>query len=174
MRENPATVSDSPRDRSIRAVRRERLGDGMGHLAACLTAAKRIGMVSRTFVLAWGLAMICVGSIGVATHAEAAEDQLVVTEVEVSGNQRIEAETVRSYTLIKPGAIYSPELADQSLKQLFGTGIFADITMRLEGTKLVVSVVENPIINRVAFEGNSAIKEEDLQKEVQLQPRVIY
>ncbi len=118
--------------------------------------------------------MVCAGSIGVATHAEAAEDQLVVTEVEVSGNQRIEAETVRSYTLIKPGAIYSPELADQSLKQLFGTGLFADITMRLEGTKLIVSVVENPIINRVAFEGNSAIKEEDLQKEVQLQPRVIY
>ncbi len=118
--------------------------------------------------------MVCAGSIGVATHAEAAEDQLVVTEVEVSGNQRIEAETVRSYTLIKPGAIYSPELADQSLKQLFGTGLFADITMRLDGTKLIVSVVENPIINRVAFEGNSAIKEEDLQKEVQLQPRVIY
>ena len=60
------------------------------------------------------------------------------------------------------------------MKQLFGTGLFADITMRLEGTKLIVSVVENPIINRVAFEGNSAIKEEDLQKEVQLQPRVIY
>lgn len=118
--------------------------------------------------------MVCAGSMGVATHAEAAEDQPVVTAVEVSGNQRIEAETVRSYTLIKPGAVYSPELADQSLKQLFGTGLFADITMRLEGTKLVVSVVENPIINRVAFEGNSAIKEEDLQKEVQLQPRVIY
>ncbi|PKQ05704.1 MAG: outer membrane protein assembly factor BamA [Alphaproteobacteria bacterium HGW-Alphaproteobacteria-12] len=146
----------------------------MGHLAACLIAAKRIGTVSRALALAWGLAIVCAGSIGVATHAEAAEDQLFVSEVEISGNQRIEAETVRSYTLIKPGSIYSPELADQSLKQLFGTGLFADITMRLEGTKLVVSVVENPIINRVAFEGNSAIKEEDLQKEVQLQPRVIY
>lgn len=145
----------------------------MGHLAACLTAAKRIGMVSRTFVLAWGLAVVGIGSVGVVPSAGAAESTVVI-EIEVRGNQRIEAETVQSYSLIKPGAIYSPELADQSLKQLFSTGLFADITMRLEGTTLVVSVVENPIINRVAFEGNSAIKEEDLQKEVQLQPRVIY
>lgn len=145
----------------------------MGQQAAWLTAVTRVVGFSRTLTLAWVLAGVCIASAGVTTRAMA-QEQLVVTEVAVRGNQRIEAETVRSYTLIKPGALYSPELADQSLKELFGTGLFADITMHLEGSTLVVSVVENPIINRVAFEGNSAIKEEDLQNEVQLQPRVIY
>ena len=146
----------------------------MGQLAACLTVVMRAGKtLPRALVLGWALALVSLGSVGFATQA-LAEDPLVISRVEVQGNQRIEAETVRSYSLIKVGSFYSPELADQSLKELFATGLFADITMHLEGTKLVISVVENPIINRVAFEGNSAIKEEDLQKEVQLQPRVIY
>lgn len=144
----------------------------MGQQATSLTVVAR-GEFSRAFVLAWALALMCLVSAGTATRA-IAQSQIVVSEVDVRGNQRIEAETVRSYTVIKPGTVYSPELADQSLKELFATGLFADITMHLEGTTLVVSVVENPIINRVAFEGNSAIKEEDLENEVQLQPRVIY
>ncbi|MAM93496.1 outer membrane protein assembly factor BamA [Parvibaculum sp.] len=145
----------------------------MGQQAAWLTVVARVCDFSRALTLAWALVVASLVGAGYASQA-VAQDQIVVTEVVVKGNQRIEAETVRSYTLIKPGSFYSPELADQSLKQLFGTGLFADISMHLEGTKLVVSVVENPIINRVAFEGNSAIKEEDLQNEVQLQPRVIY
>ncbi|MEP2758747.1 MAG: outer membrane protein assembly factor BamA [Hyphomicrobiales bacterium] len=145
----------------------------MGQQAAWMSVVARVCDFSRALTLAWALVVASFAGAGYASQA-VAQDQLVVTEVAVKGNQRIEAGTVRSYTLIKPGSFYSPELADQSLKQLFGTGLFADITMRLEGTKLVVSVVENPIINRVAFEGNSAIKEEDLQNEVQLQPRVIY
>ncbi|MFN4230236.1 outer membrane protein assembly factor BamA [Parvibaculum sp.] len=145
----------------------------MGQLANWLTFTARVAVVSRTCALVLALAFVGMATTSVSNPA-LAQEQTVVTEVVVRGNQRIEAETVRSYTMIKPGMGYSPELADQSLKQLFATGLFADITMRLEGTALVVSVVENPIINRVAFEGNSAIKEEDLQKEVQLQPRVIY
>jgi len=145
----------------------------MGQQAAWLTVVARVCDFSRALTLAWALVVASFVGAGYASQA-VAQDQIVVTEVVVKGNQRIEAGTVRSYTLIKPGSFYSPELADQSLKQLFGTGLFADISMHLEGTKLVVSVVENPIINRVAFEGNSAIKEEDLQNEVQLQSRVIY
>jgi outer membrane protein insertion porin family len=145
----------------------------MGQQAAWLTVVARVCDFSRALTLAWALVVASFVGAGYASQA-VAQDQIVVTEVVVKGNQRIEAGTVRSYTLTKPGSFYSPELADQSLKQLFGTGLFADISMHLEGTKLVVSVVENPIINRVAFEGNSAIKEEDLQNEVQLQSRVIY
>lgn len=145
----------------------------MGQQAAWLTVVARVCDFSRALTLAWAFVVASFVGAGYASQA-VAQDQIVVTEVVVKGNQRIEAGTVRSYTLTKPGSFYSPELADQSLKQLFGTGLFADISMHLEGTKLVVSVVENPIINRVAFEGNSAIKEEDLQNEVQLQSRVIY
>ncbi|NJN37115.1 MAG: hypothetical protein HC794_08750, partial [Nitrospiraceae bacterium] len=63
---------------------------------------------------------------------------------------------------------------DQALKNLFGTGLFADVSFRREGSVLVVRVAENPIINRLAFEGNRRIDDETLQAEVQLRPRVVY
>ncbi|HAC58708.1 MAG TPA: outer membrane protein assembly factor BamA, partial [Rhodobiaceae bacterium] len=112
----------------------------MGQLANWLTFTARVAVVSRTCALVLALAFVGMATTSVSNPA-LAQEQTVVTEVVVRGNQRIEAETVRSYTMIKPGMGYSPELADQSLKQLFATGLFADITMRLEGTALVVSVV---------------------------------
>ena len=60
------------------------------------------------------------------------------------------------------------------LKALFATGLFDDVTMRREGNTLVVNVVENPIINRIAFEGNKRIEDADLEREIQLRPRVVY
>ncbi len=98
----------------------------------------------------------------------------VIDEIEVTGTQRIEPETVRTYTGVRPGDEYDQLRVDKSLKTLFSTGLFADVTIRQEGRKLVINVVENPIINRVAFEGNSAVKDENLESEVTLKARVVY
>ncbi len=98
----------------------------------------------------------------------------VITNIVVEGNQRIEAETVRSYMVFKEGTEYDDELVDQSLKTLFSTGLFADVTIRREGNRLIVAIAENPVINRVAFEGNSAVNDDALETEVQLKPRTIY
>lgn len=67
-----------------------------------------------------------------------------------------------------------PDRIDRSLKSLYATGLFSDVTIRQDGTRLIVRVVENPIVNRVAFEGNERIKDETLQAETTLRPRVIY
>ncbi|AWZ00436.1 outer membrane protein assembly factor BamA [Rhodobiaceae bacterium] len=98
----------------------------------------------------------------------------VISSIVVEGNQRIEAETVRSYMVFKQGDVYDDEKVDQSLKTLFGTGLFADVTIRREGTRLIIAIAENPVINRVAFEGNSAVNDDALETEVQLKPRTIY
>ena len=90
------------------------------------------------------------------------------------GTQRIEPETVRSYLLIQPGDPWDDERVDSSLKALFATGLFADVNLSREGNTLVVKVVENPIINRIAFEGNSKLDDKDLNAEIQLRPRVVY
>ena len=97
-----------------------------------------------------------------------------ISDIQVSGNQRIEPDTVRSYMVLRAGDEFDDVKIDQSLKTLFATGLFADVSIRREGSSLVVTIVENPIINRVAFEGNSAIKDENLEKEVQLKPRIVY
>jgi outer membrane protein insertion porin family len=106
--------------------------------------------------------------------AMAQQDSGRVRQIVVQGTQRIETETVKSYMAIAEGDRYDADRVDRSLKALYNTGLFADVSIRREGDQLVVRVVENPIINRLAFEGNKRIKEEQLQSEVQLRPRVVY
>lgn len=98
----------------------------------------------------------------------------VVAEIVVEGTQRIEPETVRSYMLIKEGDPLDPERVNESLKGLYSTGLFSDVTLRREGDVLFVRVVENPIINRIAFEGDKELEEETLRNEVQLRQRIVY
>lgn len=94
--------------------------------------------------------------------------------VVVQGNQRVEPETIMSYMSIRQGDAFGVNDINESLKRLFATGLFADVAVRREGNFLIVRVVENPIINRIAFEGNLRVSDEILQQEVQLRPRVVY
>ncbi len=104
----------------------------------------------------------------------AAAQERTIESVLVEGNERIEADTVRSYMAVGPGDEFDADAVNESLKSLFASGLFADVAIRREGNALVVSVVENPIINRVIFEGNDAIEDGNLEAEIQLQPRVVY
>ena len=97
-----------------------------------------------------------------------------ITEIRVDGVQRIDPETVRSYLAVRAGDPFDADRLDRSLKTLFATGLFADVAFRREGPVLIVNVVENPIINRMAFEGNKRIDSEALTQEVTLRPRVVY
>ncbi len=97
-----------------------------------------------------------------------------IQTIEVEGNQRIEVETIESYLALHKGDPFNAELIDRSLKNLYATGLFDDVSIQRSGDTLVVKVVENPIINRIAFEGNKRIDTKTLQAEVQLQPRVVY
>ena len=99
---------------------------------------------------------------------------VTIVRIDVQGNKRIEALTIQSYMAINAGDPYDPGRVDQSLKALFATGLFADVSIHRQGTVLVVTVVENPIINRLAFEGNRRISNEALEPEVQLRPRIVY
>jgi outer membrane protein insertion porin family len=106
--------------------------------------------------------------------AFAQQGSVPITEIRVVGTKRIDPATVNSYVQVQPGDTYDPARIDASLKDLFNTGLFADVTLRREGTTLIIQVVENPIINRIAFEGNRRLADEVLDAEVTLRPRVVY
>ncbi len=89
--------------------------------------------------------------------------------VVVQGNARVDAETIRSYFA---GA--DEAKINQAVKDLYATGLFSDVKVRREGGRLVVTVTENQVINRVAFEGNSKIKSDNLQSEIQSKSRGAY
>lgn len=98
----------------------------------------------------------------------------VVKDIRVRGTQRIEPGTVLSYISVRPGDPYDEQAVDRSLKALFATGLFADVKINWDGSVLTINVVENPILNRVVFEGESKVSEKDLTKEVQLKPRMVF
>ena len=94
-----------------------------------------------------------------------------VNTIEVVGNRRVEVETIRSYFKAGPGGALSPSAIDDGLKALIETGLFQDVRISRSGGHLVITVIENPVINRVAFEGNKKAKDEQLSQEVQSKPR---
>ncbi|MHA1151652.1 MAG: outer membrane protein assembly factor BamA [Alphaproteobacteria bacterium] len=98
----------------------------------------------------------------------------IIREIRVEGVQRIERDTVRSYMRVNPGDPFDPLRLDKSLKNLFSTGLFADVILRRDGDALIVTVVENPIINRIAFEGNDHLDNDALGAEITLRPRVVF
>lgn len=104
--------------------------------------------------------------IGV-SQAEAA----VASRIEVRGNTRIEASTVESYLTISRGRRYGPADVDESLKTLFATGLFEDVRISQQGGTLVVTVVENPMVNRISFEGNKRLSDKTLEGVVRTQER---
>lgn len=108
------------------------------------------------------------------TALDAAQAQSAVRDIRVEGNRRVEPETVRSYLQFSVGQPYDAGRVDASLQALFATGLFADVSIHQEGGTVVVYVVENPVINQVAFEGNSEVDTDTLKSEVQLKPRSVY
>ncbi|MBU1212027.1 MAG: outer membrane protein assembly factor BamA [Alphaproteobacteria bacterium] len=119
----------------------------------------------------------------VATFATVAFDAAVVSgpayaqtvsDIRVSGNRRVEPETVRTYLQFKVGDVYDAGLADASLRTLFSTGLFADVRIEIQGSVVTVYVEENPVINQIAFEGNYEVDTDTLASEVQLKPRSVF
>jgi outer membrane protein insertion porin family len=98
----------------------------------------------------------------------------IIQRIAVEGTNRIDPETVGSYLLVKVGEPYDAAKVDQSLKALYATGLFADVTIRRDGATLVVRVVENPIVNRIAYEGNRKLKDSDIAAEIPLRARSVY
>lgn len=105
----------------------------------------------------------------------APDDRVQVARILVRGNQRIDQTTVLSYLPIQPGDVVDAAVLDVAVRTLTRTQLFADVQLGVQPNgDLIVEIVENPIINQVVFEGNSAIGQEKLTEEVTLKPRGIY
>jgi outer membrane protein insertion porin family len=97
-----------------------------------------------------------------------------IEAIDVHGNERIETSTILSYLLVRQGDQFNQDELDRSLKTLYATGLFRDVGLMRRGETLVVRVSENPIVNRIAFEGNHSSKDDDLRKVLTLRPRAVY
>ncbi|MBL8677010.1 MAG: outer membrane protein assembly factor BamA, partial [Alphaproteobacteria bacterium] len=98
----------------------------------------------------------------------------VVRVIDVEGNKRVETPTIMTYIDLKAGDNITESRIEEILKNLFATGLFADVVIEEHGDRLLIKVVENKIINRIAFEGNDRLKDDILTAEIGLRPREVY
>ena len=98
----------------------------------------------------------------------------VVAAIDVVGNHRIEAGTIESYMVIQQGDPFDPDKINLSLKTLYATGLFQNVSITRKGNTLVVTVVENPTVGQVFFRGNKAITDKDALNAISLKPRSVF
>jgi len=110
------------------------------------------------------------GAVSIATANQAAA-QTVVAAIVVQGNRRVDSEAIIGYVAIRPGERADPLKIDEALKALYATGLFEDVRINIVGNRLVVTVAENSVISRIAFEGNKKVKDATLIAEIQSKAR---
>ena len=120
--------------------------------------------VSRGILLAALIAIAAPAAVAVTVplvSSPAAAQTL--SSISVQGNRRVELETIRSY--------FKPDPSGRLDQASIDDGLFQDVRIDRAGSGLVVSVIENPVIGRVAFEGNKKVKDDQLKTEIQSKPR---
>src|SRR6266403_387604 len=127
-----------------------------------------VGMRVRGGMLA---ALIMLAAPVAATLVASPAFAQAVSSIQVEGNRRVEIETIRSYFKAGPGGRLDQGRIADGIKALIETGLFQDVRINQAGGRLVVTVVENPVIGRIAFEGNKKVKDEQLTAEIQSKPR---
>src|SRR5262252_6250661 len=131
----------------------------------------------RWLVQGLGLACLVLGGIllsgGVVslTARSAYAQAPTVSSIVVQGNQRVEADTIRSYFRPGPTGHLDAFQIDEGVKALISTGLFQEVRPTIQGGRLTITVIENPVINRIAFEGNKKVKDEQLKSEIQSKER---
>lgn len=127
----------------------------------------RGGLVAALIIFAISIVAASLAAMLVPSPAAAQS----ASSIQVEGNRRVELETIRSYFKPSPGGRLGQAQIDDGLKALIETGLFQDVKISQSGGRLLVTVVENPVIGRVAFEGNKKVKDEQLSAEIQSKPR---
>src|SRR4051812_36153342 len=164
----PAKLATSSATNGNLPVRRGagRHRDDKGALRMMFGMRVRGGLLATLIMFAVPAAAT-LGSLVVSAPAAAQS----VASIAVEGNRRVEVETIRSYFKPGPGGRLGQAQIDDGLKALIETGLFQDVRIDQRGGRIVVVVVENAVIGRIAFEGNKKVKDEQLSGEIQSKPR---
>ncbi len=126
----------------------------------------RRGLVVAGLLLGVELVGFAHGVAFAAPKATAAAAQIVV-----EGNRRIDADTIRQYFKPKPGERLTADQINAGIKALYESGLFQNIHVSTQGGRVIVSVVEAAVIDRIAFQGNHRMKDEQLKQEIQSKER---
>ena len=97
-----------------------------------------------------------------------------IRSITVVGAERLEATTILSYIRLRVGQEYTAAAADEAIKDLSATELFANYSIRNDNGNVVINITENPVINRIVLEGNKRLKNDKIVPEIKLAPRQIF
>ncbi|WP_242601423.1 outer membrane protein assembly factor BamA [Pseudaestuariivita atlantica] len=117
---------------------------------------------------------LLVSTAWVSVPERAYAQTFVFQSVSVQGNERIETATILTYAGIARGQSVSAGQVNQAAQRIRDSGLFESVTVEPQGSTLVITVVEFPTINRISFEGNRRIDDEDLEPIVESTPRRVF
>jgi outer membrane protein insertion porin family len=109
-----------------------------------------------------------------APSVAAVDPSSTIRTITVEGAQRLEADTVLSYTKLRVGGAYTHEIGDEALRELYASELFSDVQIRENAGAITITVTENPVVNRIVLEGNKRLKDEKILPEIKMSPRQIY
>lgn len=121
--------------------------------------------------VALSVAMVAAGTTAISFATVSVAQAAVVSRIDVRGNKRVDASTIRGAIGIKPGKSFTNADIDQAVKSLFNMGLFSDVGIRQAGGTLIVTVSEFSVVNNVLFQGNKKIKDANLAQVVGLKAR---
>lgn len=117
------------------------------------------------------LGVSLVGLAPISAYAAPRQEAGGATQIVVEGNRRVDADTIRQYFKAAPGKHLDADQINAGIKALYESGLFQNINVSHQGNRVIVTVVEAQVIDRVAFEGNHRMKDEQLQQEIQSKAR---
>ena len=103
-----------------------------------------------------------------------AANAATVSRVDVTGNKRMDAESVRILAGVRMGENVDTERTNQIAKKLQESGYFGRVDVKMSGNVLKINLSESPIVNLVTVEGNDEVSTDDLKKEIRLKERAAY
>ena len=123
----------------------------------------------------FGIVLTALAALVFLTSAQFANAQNYrFSSVTVEGNQRVEAATILSYANISRGQTVSAAQVNDAYQSILASGLFESVVVEPRGSNLLIQVVEFPTINKIAFEGNRKLKDDELEGFIESRSRQVF
>lgn len=94
--------------------------------------------------------------------------------IKIEGNTNVDAATILKFAALQQGGSISAAALNDAYQRIVDSGLFETVVLEPNGNRLVIRVLELPIINVIDFEGNKRIKDEELTAAIASKERRVY
>jgi outer membrane protein insertion porin family len=122
--------------------------------------------------------LLAAAGTGLAQVAPGGERPIIIKDIAVQGNRRVQEAVVLGRVGAKIGTPFIPTRLADDLRNVFALGFFDDVQLKVEdfegGVRLIFVVVERPFVRDLLFVGNKKLDTAALQEKIDLKLGSVY